>query len=362
MKKSTRFWALVAVCGGFIVLAGAANQSAMKPMKYEVTKKVTPTNPQGMLKGSYTEITKVWLKSQNVMRMETVSSQTASATGGGKVVMIMDGKSLYVVNEARKTVAKMPQQVFSSLAKSGFGTFDPTLLPKGMTDLEKKSFKKSGVAKIGNDSCDIYKGTVNAKGGAINMAVNITMWLRQSDHFPLKFESKSNIINTTAEYKNIEYNPSMPDTLFKVPTGYKVEDMSDVFLKAKGKAQAAGCMSNMRQLGIAALMYTQDHDQKLPDPKQFKQQLMPYLKNAQVFRCPVVSGAEPHYAMNPRCKGKLSDMKEPANTILFFECDAKGQPAYRHEGQINLCFVDGHVKRFAKDKVTSGMWTPKKGD
>lgn len=76
------------------------------------------------------------------------------------------------------------------------------------------------------------------------MVGDATVWLRQSDHFPLRFEVKGMESMIRGEYKNVEMNPQLPDSLFKVPTGYTVEKfhLSDAeelneayILKHKGK-------------------------------------------------------------------------------------------------------------------------------
>jgi prepilin-type N-terminal cleavage/methylation domain-containing protein/prepilin-type processing-associated H-X9-DG protein len=73
-----------------------------------------------------------------------------------------------------------------------------------------------------------------------------------------------------------------------------------VFAQAREKARQASCMSNMRQIGTALMMYTQDYDEMFPlrygggNPADFeegvqrswKNMLMPYIKNKQVFACP----------------------------------------------------------------------------
>lgn len=78
-----------------------------------------------------------------------------------------------------------------------------------------------------------------------------------------------------------------------------------VFAQAREKARQAGCQSNMKQLGLAFLMYSEDYDEQLPSPggnnltapwdfiDNFGHSpvLDPYLKNrgkslAQVFVCP----------------------------------------------------------------------------
>ncbi len=78
-----------------------------------------------------------------------------------------------------------------------------------------------------------------------------------------------------------------------------------VFAQAREKARQAGCISNMKQLGIGFLMYSEDYDEQLPSPggsvlipawdniDNFGNSpvLDPYLKNrgkslTQVFVCP----------------------------------------------------------------------------
>jgi prepilin-type N-terminal cleavage/methylation domain-containing protein/prepilin-type processing-associated H-X9-DG protein len=82
-----------------------------------------------------------------------------------------------------------------------------------------------------------------------------------------------------------------------------------VFAQAREKARQAMCISNMNQLGLAALQYTEDYDESLPPPTEFhfisqdasgnytgSSVLEPYIKNhpgqssASVWVCPDVSG------------------------------------------------------------------------
>ncbi len=91
-----------------------------------------------------------------------------------------------------------------------------------------------------------------------------------------------------------------------------------VFGKVRENGRATACLSNLRQLGAASLMYAQDFDEsfamnRLPDathvPKPcsttayelsglegskhtWKRALMPYVKNKNIFRCPSNSYSE----------------------------------------------------------------------
>jgi prepilin-type N-terminal cleavage/methylation domain-containing protein/prepilin-type processing-associated H-X9-DG protein len=78
-----------------------------------------------------------------------------------------------------------------------------------------------------------------------------------------------------------------------------------VFAQAREKARQASCMSNMKQVGLALMMYTQDYDELFPvafplappvnggnvDRIPYDIQLVPYIKNDQCFTCP--SDAQP---------------------------------------------------------------------
>jgi prepilin-type N-terminal cleavage/methylation domain-containing protein/prepilin-type processing-associated H-X9-DG protein len=70
-----------------------------------------------------------------------------------------------------------------------------------------------------------------------------------------------------------------------------------VFAKAREKARQAACMSNLHQIGLAVMQYTQDYDELYPcefivtglSPKtesDWSVEIMPYVKSYGVFVCP----------------------------------------------------------------------------
>ena len=79
-----------------------------------------------------------------------------------------------------------------------------------------------------------------------------------------------------------------------------------VFARARENARRSSCQSNLKQLGLAILQYTQDYDEKVPcgnypetgDPnaptywraynlgRGWAGQILPYVKNVQIFKCP----------------------------------------------------------------------------
>jgi len=64
-----------------------------------------------------------------------------------------------------------------------------------------------------------------------------------------------------------------------------------VFSRARAKARQTSCLSNVRQIGLALMMYAQDNDETYPVVNHSAGYdwfipVQPYVKNAQVFRCP----------------------------------------------------------------------------
>ena len=120
------------------------------------------------------------------------------------------------------------------------------------------------------------------------------------------------------------------------------------------RAMQMACMSNLKQLGLAAHMYANDHDKALPDADTWTEELKEYAKNDAVFRCTGAPKLQWAYAMNRELSGKRIDqIHNPWETVLFFESDlnianASGGPEDvckpgRHEGGNVFLFVDGHV-------------------
>jgi prepilin-type N-terminal cleavage/methylation domain-containing protein/prepilin-type processing-associated H-X9-DG protein len=155
-----------------------------------------------------------------------------------------------------------------------------------------------------------------------------------------------------------------------------------VFARARAKARQASCMSNMRQLGLAILMYADDADETMPawslkgggptDPPPpppaytWDQQIQAYVRNQQLLYCPDNPyGKFRSYAL-PRYSSALplAAFTNVAATALLFEKggyppgewqDATGENFnqsksavpdgnYFHNGGKNFLFVDGHVK------------------
>jgi prepilin-type N-terminal cleavage/methylation domain-containing protein/prepilin-type processing-associated H-X9-DG protein len=86
-----------------------------------------------------------------------------------------------------------------------------------------------------------------------------------------------------------------------------------VFAQAREKARETVCLSNTRQIGTAVRMYVQDYDETfpifhaynfMPPPGQpghkgIEDELYPYTKNSDLFKCPNDSGSPPQKQERP---------------------------------------------------------------
>ena len=85
-----------------------------------------------------------------------------------------------------------------------------------------------------------------------------------------------------------------------------------VFARARENARRSSCQSNLKQIGLGILQYTQDYDETLPrcyygtsvaiqDPK-WMDVVQPYVKSTQLFTCPSDSGANAQYIFPPTAR------------------------------------------------------------
>ncbi len=183
-----------------------------------------------------------------------------------------------------------------------------------------------------------------------------------------------------------------------------------VFSQAREKARSVSCLSNMKQISSAVMMYEQDYDETLFfRPGSAKQVMrnntlnatnaakwwnltMPYIHSSQIFRCASDSAPTP----SPDANGVLSILRsyiantapeglndaqidDPVETITVtekadfigssttantsswigaFNGEMSSNPALngvatRHQGGMNCSFFDGHAKWMRLEQVVA---------
>jgi prepilin-type N-terminal cleavage/methylation domain-containing protein/prepilin-type processing-associated H-X9-DG protein len=164
-----------------------------------------------------------------------------------------------------------------------------------------------------------------------------------------------------------------------------------VFARAREKARQTSCLSNVKQLGLAILMYSQDYDETYPlyytgtwaaGSSSWRATTVPYIRNAQIFQCPSYRPPAPTFtgvgsdfgqnggygsnfahedAFSPITTGGVAEgaVQTPASTVLLSEADGgigvdSGATTHgwvrvdnagkRHNDGCNYGFCDGHAK------------------
>ncbi len=182
-----------------------------------------------------------------------------------------------------------------------------------------------------------------------------------------------------------------------------------VFARARENARRASCQSNLKQIGLGFLQYTQDYDERLPSVTDGSNtanvdavwnpytnfgsstvvfsmkdsSLQPYIKSTQIWVCPSDSNASRSgdsyssnscaFALTPvdgRKPGKsLAAFEDTSRWMLLSEEAQSGQEAAtstddgyfslavgnsfstRHLEACNISFLDGHVKFYRPEKA-----------
>jgi prepilin-type N-terminal cleavage/methylation domain-containing protein/prepilin-type processing-associated H-X9-DG protein len=151
-----------------------------------------------------------------------------------------------------------------------------------------------------------------------------------------------------------------------------------VFARAREKGRQAACTSNLKQLGIALQMYSDDCDGYYPRGQfwpftgvhLWSDVIAPYVKNTAVFKCPSQGSDAYGYGYNIAYWGAgdaydgmhgINDtwpvheslVPSPAETIwvvdfgTYWGCGKDysiEEPTKRHNDGANTLFVDGHAK------------------
>ena len=123
----------------------------------------------------------------------------------------------------------------------------------------------------------------------------------------------------------------------------------------------------MKQLGLAALIYSSDNNDVLPVATNWCDALTTYAGSPAVFQCPGdAAQLRSGYALNAAVSGMDVD-DIPPDTVLFFECDSGwnasgGQELLvsqaRHADVFVVCFADGAVQQIRANRLSQLRWDP----
>jgi prepilin-type N-terminal cleavage/methylation domain-containing protein/prepilin-type processing-associated H-X9-DG protein len=182
-----------------------------------------------------------------------------------------------------------------------------------------------------------------------------------------------------------------------------------VFARARENARRASCQSNLKQIGLGLMQYTQDYDEAFPRSRMnghrpsgwvpWHYVVQPYVKSYQLFKCPSVSSSSNMNGSNtegipavprsylanggggnnggptPMSDGNgaaLASIENVAQVILVGgQLGNRADPDFwtttgstsnfemhNHLGTVSFLFVDGHVKAMRPEQTLSpvNMW------
>lgn len=157
-----------------------------------------------------------------------------------------------------------------------------------------------------------------------------------------------------------------------------------VFARARENARRASCVSNLKQVALGMLMYSQDYDEKFSYSRYsnsamtWDDAIFPYVKNVQVYVCPSAYEENTRsYALNALVAGwtdypfsgqpasesprvlSISAIQNAANTVLFSE---ESEPkntanAYNLRGKLGASVMVGGVTWSTKSTAPWGAYT-----
>ena len=125
------------------------------------------------------------------------------------------------------------------------------------------------------------------------------------------------------------------------------------------KRARQSCQVNLKVAMLGVLQYSQDYGEHYPTARKWIDEVFPYVKSQEVFRCPALpEGSNYGYAFNQNLSAiSLARMDNVAQTVAISETEdltrnafgAGEERAYRHLGGSNIAFADGHIKWFAQN-------------
>jgi prepilin-type N-terminal cleavage/methylation domain-containing protein/prepilin-type processing-associated H-X9-DG protein len=178
-----------------------------------------------------------------------------------------------------------------------------------------------------------------------------------------------------------------------------------VFARARENARRSSCQSNLKQIALGVVQYSQDYDNNYPligssigSPTGWAYTLQPYIKSEQIFQCPSESTSPPagatlearamlagftdyYYNFNMGAGSVVgtgvneASLTYPANTVMngdggsgsdsadlpgldsaghYNKTNVPFNGGVRHLEGSNFSFADGHVKWLKRDAITPG--------
>jgi prepilin-type processing-associated H-X9-DG protein len=154
--------------------------------------------------------------------------------------------------------------------------------------------------------------------------------------------------------------------LVVVPVGASV--LMPAIGKSRERARRSECLSNLKQIDLAMLMYTSDYDDQWPPADRWCDLTEPYVKTPSIYVCPELADVTCSYDYNDEPVRNMPPEAAPylADAAVLFDgtigtWNATGGQAdvdARHDNGANIAFADGHAKWMGASHFGEARWGP----
>ncbi len=137
--------------------------------------------------------------------------------------------------------------------------------------------------------------------------------------------------------------------------------------KAKSRAQTISSVTNLKQLGLAARMYANDHGDKYPPAATWCDAILEAVSSPKPYKAPNdPTPGRCSYAYNAKLSG-MDEGKVRPDTVMFFETESGWNisggielllPKPRQQGTYVIGLADGSVQQIPAARVRTLRWDP----
>jgi len=118
---------------------------------------------------------------------------------------------------------------------------------------------------------------------------------------------------------------------------------------------AESCIANLTQITGATMIYSMDHDDRLPPASTWADATLPYTIGRTAYACPDIDGSQAdqfgHAFSTALSLRAIKSVADPSSQVLFFDSsdlrwNANGDPAKAVSGgRWNVATLDGNFRR-----------------
>ncbi len=212
---------------------------------------------------------------------------------------------------------------------------------------------------------------INARGGDDATLLSIYAAEDDTEMVELLVSSGAKVpVGSDDPYEDVQQSHELAsysdDTTAALEDALREQD-PETYARMVEKRKQSDCMSNLKQISLAMLMYAQDYDEHMPMPRDVAACLNPYMMNTRLWRCPSWEAGDYGYAMvREATNRRLATFVSPAEHFSLFESGIGREPLVggpgdladpaRHNGGNNFAFMDGHVKWISAGNEPPAGW------